>query len=338
MSDTGTGTTDFTLPFANELAVLNSPIIKELEFSTYAAILFVLAICKEMPIILKLLQELTGKELSSLIKKFTAIGANYLKAEGNLSTNTTSLQHQEEQITKLISMVDLFAEMPENITNVRHELEGLLQSNNPLAKQLAETLAAANEVLAQYCDKMGQFNQQYADILLAKLTDLHTTEKNYLKNTDKISQEKDILVAILEMLAPHIKRQPTRNLRELDESELREILENVLDVKDMAALRLRTTYVLATSFARANLRPPSLQELKKALKEFNKVFDQQRDNIRKEREQALKNAQKISEEVIAVGAQVQTVQMQLDATQKHIDTVVKEMQQPQETKPEELVN
>lgn len=261
-------------PFTDEIMQFSDLTEGELHLSTYATVLLVLIILKELPELAKLFKESSNDRIIALIAKILGFAANYLRTFWETKDKEERLHKQKEKINALLESLDLFAEVPAEMTAASEELDGQLEKHDKIVQSLAEKMQAANDLLTQYRTDLAALRAQHIEALLAKIAEqkisLSTAEKESLRTSTQTQHE--ILIAALQALASQEKQLTKESLHELTDKQLTELLKKSLRRDTLTGIELRVFHLLITNFAATNMRAPKINELRTSLKALDDTF------------------------------------------------------------------
>lgn len=329
-------TIDSSSPFTDAIAGFSDLSEGDLHLSTYAAVLVVLVILKELPELSKLIKESPNDRLIDLITKILGFAANYVKNFGEIKDNDEHLQKQKEKINVLLESLDLFAEVPAEISKASEELDGQIEKSEKITQALAEKMQAANGLLAKYSTDLAALRTQHLEALIAKIeqtSPLNATAKENLKNPKQ--SQREISLEVLQALASQLEKKITKeNLHELSDKPLVELIKKTLSRDTLTSTELRVIHALITNFAATNVRPPKINELRTALKELDSLFTQEQKE-----EKALRKSfeEKVAGANIDMKKTAQETSSLKGLTKDRLAALTKQIATPEATA-EELVN
>ena len=323
-------------PFTDEIMQFSDLSEGKLHLSTYATVLLVLVILKDLPELSTLLKESSNDSIVALIAKILGLAASHLKIFWEVKDNDERLQKQKERINALLENLDLFAEVPADITSASEELDSQIEKSEKITQSLAEKMQAANSALAQYRTDLAALSNQHLEDLIAKIgqkTPLSEAEKQGLKNPKQTSRE--ISIETLQALASQSEKKLTKkSLHDLSEKQLTELLKKSLRRDTLTSIELRVIHTLITNFVGTNVRAPKINELSANLKELDDTFAKEQKS-----EKTLRK--NLEEQVAAIGISIQKTTQESSSlnglAEERLATLARQVITP-ETSPEELVN
>ncbi len=264
-------------PFTDAIMGFSDLSEEDLHLSTYATVLVVLVILKELPELSKLIKESPNDRLIDLIMKILGFASSYLKTFWETKDNDERLQKQKEKINALLESLDLFAEVPAEVSSASEELDSQIGKSERITQALAEKMQAANGLLARYSTDLAALRAQHLGDLIAKIEQknpLNTTAKDALKNPKQTERETSL--EVLQALASQLEKKITKeSLHELSDKQLVELIKKTLSRDTLTSIELKVIHALITNFAAINMRTPKINELRTALKELDSLFTQE---------------------------------------------------------------
>lgn len=266
-------------PFTSGIMGLSDLSDGELQLSTYATILLVLVILKELPELSNLIKASPNDRIMELITKILGFAAEHMKTLWKAQDNEENLKKQKEKIDSLLKELDLFADVPAEISSASEELSSQIETSEKFKNLLIEKMQTVGGLLTKYRTDLATLRNQHVEALIEKIeqrTPLSQTEKETLRHPKQTQRE--TLIETLQALSSQLEKALTKeSLHELSEKQQIDLVKKTLKRDNLSMIELEVINALINNFAKTNVRTPKINELRAMLKELDSTFDQQQE-------------------------------------------------------------